>query len=107
MLIPCPYCGPRDSSEFTYSGDATVTRPDAANTTIEDWSNYIYQRTNPVGVHQDYWHHVQGCRLLLKVTRNTLTHAVSGAEIVGAWQNWQNSQPQSGAVNSQNKDGAL
>lgn len=106
MLIPCPYCGPRDSSEFTYSGDATVTRPDAVNTTIEDWSDYIYQRTNPVGVHQDYWHHVQGCRLLLKVTRNTLTHEVSGAEIVGPWQHALKSQSQSGAVNSQNKDGA-
>ena len=86
MIIPCPYCGPRDASEFTYSGDATVIRPDETNTTIDDWADYIYQRKNPAGDHQDYWHHVQGCRSLLKVKRNTVTHVVYSAEIVGPWQ---------------------
>src|SRR5665648_1182144 len=27
MRIKCPYCGERALEEFTYSGDATVTRP--------------------------------------------------------------------------------
>ena len=27
MLIPCPWCGPRNQVEFTYGGDATVKRP--------------------------------------------------------------------------------
>ena len=27
MLIPCPFCGPRDLSEFTYGGDATARAP--------------------------------------------------------------------------------
>ncbi len=27
MRIKCPYCGERALEEFTYRGDATVTRP--------------------------------------------------------------------------------
>ena len=27
LLIPCPWCGPRAQAEFTYGGDATLTRP--------------------------------------------------------------------------------
>lgn len=86
MLIPCPYCGPRDASEFTYSGDATIKRPEETNSNIDDWSDYVYQRKNPAGDHQDYWHHVQGCRCILLVERNTVTHTVYGAKIVGPWQ---------------------
>ena len=26
MLITCPYCGPRDVSEFSYQGDGNRTR---------------------------------------------------------------------------------
>ena len=86
MLIPCPYCGPRDASEFTYCGDATVTRPDDSDTRIDQWADYIYQRRNPAGDHQDYWHHTQGCRSVITVQRNTLTHAVNSATLVGPWQ---------------------
>ncbi|MDQ2918068.1 MAG: sarcosine oxidase subunit delta, partial [Pseudomonadota bacterium] len=24
MLIPCPWCGPRNQIEFTYGGDAAI-----------------------------------------------------------------------------------
>ena len=34
MRIKCPYCGERALEEFTYRGDATVTRPFTAPTTI-------------------------------------------------------------------------
>ena len=27
MLIPCPWCGPRPETEFTFGEDATLTRP--------------------------------------------------------------------------------
>ena len=29
MMIPCPYCGDRDVSEFRYGGDASKQRPAA------------------------------------------------------------------------------
>jgi len=28
LLIPCPYCGARDETEFTYGGPSHVTRPE-------------------------------------------------------------------------------
>jgi sarcosine oxidase subunit delta len=76
MLIPCPYCGARDVSEFTYQGDANRVRPDPASTDQAAWNAYVYDRTNPAGDHHEYWQHSGGCRSHLKVTRNTLTHRI-------------------------------
>ena len=38
MLITCPYCGPRDVSEFTYQGDANRKYPGLASTDEAAWS---------------------------------------------------------------------
>ncbi|NIA67409.1 sarcosine oxidase subunit delta [Pelagibius litoralis] len=85
MLIPCPHCGPRDVGEFTYGGDATKERPDPGSAAAADWCDYVFQRENPRGPHLEYWHHAQGCRLWLKVRRDTATHRIEGAEIAGPW----------------------
>lgn len=76
MIIPCPYCGPRDLSEFTYQGDATRTRPEPTSTDETAWHAWVYQRTNPAGWHREYWQHSGGCRAHLVVHRNTLTHEI-------------------------------
>jgi len=77
MLIPCPFCGPCEHSEFAYGGDATVRRPrQAAPAWGPDWQAYVYQRPNPRGPHQEYWQHVAGCRQWLVVSRDTLSHEV-------------------------------
>ena len=34
MRIPCPFCGSRDSREFSYRGDATPVRPDGDDTDV-------------------------------------------------------------------------
>jgi len=78
LRLPCPFCGPRDHSEFTYLGDATVTRPEP-EAPLEAWYDYVYTRPNPRGRHQEYWHHAHGCRQWLVVERDTLTHEVFGA----------------------------
>jgi sarcosine oxidase subunit delta len=80
MRIPCPHCGSRDSSEFVYRGDGTVRRPDpAAPNAPEEFFRYVNIRDNPAGEHRELWYHGAGCRTWLVVTRNTRTHAVSGA----------------------------
>jgi heterotetrameric sarcosine oxidase delta subunit len=84
LLITCPYCGPRDHDEFSYAGDATVTRPDPATATDADWAAYIYLRDNPKGLHLELWQHQAGCRAFIKVARDTLTHEISGTALVGA-----------------------
>ena len=85
MLIPCPVCGLRDHGEFTYGGDATIVRPDVADRDAEHWAAYVYDRKNPRGKHQEYWHHVHGCRHWMVVVRDTQTHDVAGAKLVGPW----------------------
>lgn len=81
MLIPCPFCGSRDSAEFTYYGDASRERPDIADENAERWAAYVYDRDNPRGPHKEFWHHLQGCRQWLVVERNTATHEIHGVEV--------------------------
>lgn len=80
MLIPCPHCGPRDASEFTYFGDATVARP-ALDASAEAWAKAVYDRANPRGRHQEWWQHAEGCRCFIKVARDTVTHDVLDAVV--------------------------
>ncbi|MDQ0317682.1 sarcosine oxidase subunit delta [Amorphus orientalis] len=81
MRIPCPFCGPRSVSEFTYEGDATVVRP-PLDADPDTWFAAVYERTNPRGSHQEIWHHIQGCRSFLRVSRDTATHAIQGAAMI-------------------------
>ncbi|MEE2688116.1 MAG: sarcosine oxidase subunit delta [Pseudomonadota bacterium] len=76
IRINCPFCGERDHSEFTYSGDATKVRPAHGSTDMEAWLDYVYLRANPKGSHTEFWHHVHGCRQWLVVERDTTTHEV-------------------------------
>ena len=83
MLIPCPHCGPRDLAEFAYVGDATRDRP-ALDAPEAAWCAYLYGRANPSGRHAERWQHVAGCRGVLVVDRDTLTHEVFGTRMAGA-----------------------
>ena len=93
MRINCPHCGIRDHSEFTYGGDGTLRRPDDNNTDLTAWNDYTYQRQNPKGRHTELWHHIQGCRLWLSVVRDTVTHNIESAEIVGPWASHYKQEP--------------
>jgi len=81
MRIPCPVCGPRSVSEFTYEGDATVARP-ALDADADAWFAAVYQRANPRGPHSELWHHVGGCRSIIRVERDTGIHVITGASLV-------------------------
>lgn len=85
MRIPCPCCGERDLAEFVYNGDATVAAPAIDSTDADAWYAFTFERTNPCGDHAELWQHIHGCRHILRVKRNTLTHKVESAELVGPW----------------------
>jgi sarcosine oxidase subunit delta len=79
MRITCTYCGSRDVSEFSYLGDAGLTRPDPeAPDAAEAFHAYVYLRDNPAGPQRELWYHASGCRSWLEVTRDTTTHEVLG-----------------------------
>ncbi|MGA9250997.1 MAG: sarcosine oxidase subunit delta [Roseobacter sp.] len=79
MIINHPLLGPRDASEFTYLGDASlINRPDpASETAAQDFYQYQYLRDNPAGTHRELWYHEAGDRSWLVVTRNTVTHEIT------------------------------
>jgi heterotetrameric sarcosine oxidase delta subunit len=75
LRINCPFCGPRDHSEFTYGGDASVQYPDL-DASADLWHDAVFQRDNIDGRQSETWHHVQGCRMWIVVERDTRTHAI-------------------------------
>ena len=77
LLIACPWCGPRDETEFHCGGESHIARPaDPAAISDEAWADYLYMRTNPKGVFLERWHHSHGCRRWFNVARDTVTHDI-------------------------------
>ncbi len=82
MLFPCPFCGPRDETEFHYVGEPKP-RPEPAGTVGEaDWADYLYVNANPRGPAREIWLHL-ACMDMFVMTRDTATNAVLGAETPG------------------------
>ncbi len=82
MRLTCPLCGPRDRREFYYSGAEDLLDRPEADAAPEVWHDYIHLRDNPAGMTRDLWYHEQGCGAWLVVTRDTVSHAISGVELV-------------------------
>ncbi len=76
IRIECPVCGLRDETEYIYCGDASRARPAHDEADLDTWYEYVFLRPNPRGTHHEYWHHVHGCRQVLIVERDTLTHEI-------------------------------
>jgi sarcosine oxidase subunit delta len=83
MIINHPLLGPRDASEFTYLGDASILhRPDWENEdSLKIFTDYGYLRNNPAGLHRELWFHELGDRSWLVVTRDTVTHEITAVEL--------------------------
>ena len=75
IRIDCPFCGPRDHSEFSYGGDASIEYP-ALDAPMEEWHDAIFLRENLRGMQSETWHHANGCRMWLIVERDTMTHEI-------------------------------
>ena len=80
LRLDCPFCGLRDHDEFSYLEDGSVHKPSIENTSETAWFEAVFLRENPRGKHTELWHHVQGCRMVLRVERDTQTHVISKVE---------------------------
>jgi sarcosine oxidase subunit delta len=77
LRIECPYCGLRDEPEFSFGGEANITRP-AAGASDTEWADYLFFRSNPKGEHAERWCHTYGCGQWFNVVRDTVTHEIKG-----------------------------
>ena len=84
LLIPCPWCGPRDESEFAYSGEAHIVRPsDPFALSDEEWADYLFNRKNPRGRHLEQWCHSAGCRRYFNAERDTVSYEIKSVYKIG------------------------
>ena len=85
LLIKCPYCGDRDESEFSFGGEGGITRPLIPDSlSDEEWADYLFNRTNPRGAHDELWNHAQGCRRWFNVERDTVTYKIASTWPIGS-----------------------
>jgi heterotetrameric sarcosine oxidase delta subunit len=82
MRLKCPLCGDRDRREFYYYGAEDYLHRPSEGAEPAAWDNYLHLRDNVAGVVRDLWYHETGCAQWLLVTRNTVTHEISGVELV-------------------------
>jgi sarcosine oxidase subunit delta len=83
ILLPCPYCGPRNASEFRYVGELSE-RPDPNGTDAEGWRTFLYMRANPAAWATETWYHRAGCRQHLVVERHAVTNEVRNSRLPDA-----------------------
>ena len=77
FIIECPWCGPRDQSEFSAHGEAHIARPeDPSELSDEQWGDFLFFRHNPRGLHFERWHHSHGCRRWFHVARDTASSEI-------------------------------
>ena len=48
LILPCPFCGQRDESEFVNAGPTKPSRPDA-NVSDAEWVDWLTVPENPIG----------------------------------------------------------
>ena len=84
LLIDCPWCGPREESEFHCGGEAHIARPENPDALSDrEWADYLFMRTNPKGAHHERWVHSAGCGRWFNVARDTVTHEITAVYRMG------------------------
>ena len=84
LSISCPWCGPRDETEFANGGEAHIAMPkDPAGLDDTAWAEYLYMRSNPKGRYRERWVHVHGCRRWFNVLRDTTSERIVAVYRVG------------------------
>ncbi|APE44573.1 sarcosine oxidase subunit delta [Sulfitobacter alexandrii] len=76
----CPFCGPRDETEFHFAAEAAKVRPEPApEVTDAAWADHLYGTDAPKGHAREVWVHLT-CGEFFVMTRNTVTRDVADTE---------------------------
>jgi heterotetrameric sarcosine oxidase delta subunit len=79
QIFPCPFCGPRNETEFHFAGELGKVRPDTtADVTARDWASYLYAQRNEKGPVREVWMHLT-CSELFVMERDSVTMTVLGS----------------------------
>ncbi len=79
QIFPCPFCGPRDESEFHYVGEPKARPEPAGSVSDAEWAGYLWFNANPKGEAREIWLHLT-CMEMFAMTRDTATNAVVASE---------------------------
>ena len=80
QIFLCPFCGPRDETEFRFAAEAGHARPEPAGGVSDaDWAAYLYGARSPGGTSREIWLHLT-CGEYFVMTRDTVTRVVDGSE---------------------------
>lgn len=74
LKIPCPRCGLRTYTEFTFGGEFRGSGSPDAESDFER----VYLMDNSPGPQEERWFHASGCRRWLTLTRDTVTNEIHG-----------------------------
>ncbi len=79
QLFSCPFCGPRDETEFVFGAEAGRTRPEpAAEASAQGWADYLHFGDTPRGPAREIWLHLT-CGEFFLMERDTVSHAVAAS----------------------------
>lgn len=72
LRIPCPTCGARPHTEFTFGGQA---RPHEAADSETDFARVFLPDNDPGSTHER-WFHALGCRTWFELARDATTNRI-------------------------------
>lgn len=76
QIFTCPFCGPRDETEFHFGAEAGKARPEPAPEVSDAaWAEYLYMNDAPRGPAREVWVHLT-CGEFFVMERDTVTRAV-------------------------------
>jgi heterotetrameric sarcosine oxidase delta subunit len=79
QIFSCPFCGPRNETEFHFAGELGKVRPDTTqDVTSGDWASYLYAQRNEKGAVREVWMHLT-CSELFVMERDSVTMDVLGS----------------------------
>ena len=79
QIFPCPFCGPRNETEFHFAGELGKVRPTMTqDVSAEDWATYLHAQRNEKGPVREVWMHLT-CAELFVMERDSVTMDVLSA----------------------------
>ena len=76
QIFHCPFCGPRDETEFFFAVEAGHARPEPVGEVSDAaWATYLYDNAAPRGPAREVWLHLT-CGEYFLMTRDTVTREV-------------------------------